>query len=125
MSMKNYIDADRNLYAYEADGSQDEFILPGLVLISDEEASAIVAEQEKAKDPSDEQLRHEVMTKCDQLLTVAGLRIAPLQDAVDLGKGTADTKEGLKRWKQYRIDVDAAAQKAESLETVSWPDQPQ
>lgn len=125
MGMKNYVDADRNLYAYEADGSQDDFILPGLVQISDEDAAEIVTGQEKARAPSAEQLRHEVMTKRDQLLTAAGLRIAPLQDAVDLGKGTADTKEGLKRWKQYRIDVDEAAQKAVSLDTAAWPEQPQ
>lgn len=40
--MKHYKDpATNTLYAYEADGSQDEFILPYLVAISDDEADAI------------------------------------------------------------------------------------
>lgn len=40
--MKHYKDLNTNdLYAYAVDGSQDEFIKDGLVLITDEEADAI------------------------------------------------------------------------------------
>lgn len=39
--MKYYKDANGNVYAYEADGSQDAFILPGLVAITDAEADAL------------------------------------------------------------------------------------
>lgn len=42
--MKHYKDPTTNtLYAYEADGSQDEYILPHLVPITDEEADQIRA----------------------------------------------------------------------------------
>ncbi len=42
--MKHYKDPETNeLYAYEADGSQDEFIKEGLVSVSDAEADAIRA----------------------------------------------------------------------------------
>ncbi len=45
--MKHYKDPTTNeLYAYEADGSQDAFIKPGLVPITDEEAEALRAAAE-------------------------------------------------------------------------------
>ena len=40
--MKHYKDLNTNeIYAYEADGSQDEFIKEGLVAITDEEATTL------------------------------------------------------------------------------------
>lgn len=42
--MKHYKDPNTNeVYAYEADGSQDEFIREGLVAITDEEADTLRA----------------------------------------------------------------------------------
>jgi hypothetical protein len=41
--MKHYKDEQDNIYAYESDGSQDEFIKEDLVAISDEDLSAIRA----------------------------------------------------------------------------------
>ena len=35
--MKHYKDESNNIYAYESDGSQDDYIKPGLVPISDED----------------------------------------------------------------------------------------
>ena len=47
--MKHYKDPNTNeLYAYEADGSQDEFIKEGLVAITDAEADAIRAQLTQA-----------------------------------------------------------------------------
>ena len=47
--MKHYKDPTTNeVYAYEADGSQDEFIKPRLVPIADSEASAIRQAKEQA-----------------------------------------------------------------------------
>ena len=47
--MKYYKDPNTNeIYAYEADGSQDEFIKPGLVAITDDEANAIRAANQQA-----------------------------------------------------------------------------
>lgn len=39
--MKHYKDSENNVYAYEADGSQDAFILDGLTPITDAEADAL------------------------------------------------------------------------------------
>ena len=41
--MKHFKDAQNNVYAYEADGSQDAFILDGLTPITDEEAAELTA----------------------------------------------------------------------------------
>ena len=39
--MKHFKDADGNVYAYEADGSQDSFINPGLTPITQAQADAL------------------------------------------------------------------------------------
>lgn len=39
--MKTYKDINNNLFAYELDGSQDDFIAENLIQITDEEANAI------------------------------------------------------------------------------------
>ena len=59
--MKHYKDPQTNeLYAYESDGSQDEWIKPGLVPVTDDEAEQIrqtflapliAAQQASAADP--------------------------------------------------------------------------
>lgn len=41
--MKYFKNLNGEVYAYEADGSQDEFILEGLILISEEEALELTA----------------------------------------------------------------------------------
>lgn len=41
--MKHYRDAQNNVYAYEEDGSQDKFILPGLTPITVAQANALRA----------------------------------------------------------------------------------
>lgn len=54
----------------------------------------------------------------DTLLSVATGRIAPLQDAVDLGEATTAETTALTSWKQYRVAVnrvDLIAQDAQ------WP----
>jgi len=46
--MKHYIDNTTNeIYAYEADGSQDEFIKDGLVLLTDAELAQAMVQQEQ------------------------------------------------------------------------------
>ena len=54
----------------------------------------------------------------DRLLALATLRIAPLQDAVDLDDATAAEVVLLKKWKQYRVAVNRVDPTAENLK---WP----
>lgn len=60
----------------------------------------------------------------DQLLQNAGLRIAPLQDAVDLGDATAEEKAKLVAWKQYRIALNRITQQETFPQAVTWPTSP-
>ncbi|WP_246874749.1 tail fiber assembly protein [Pantoea ananatis] len=57
----------------------------------------------------------------DSLLALATLRIAPLQDAVDLESATSPEVSLLKEWKQYRIELN----RMDMTEVnVKWPDEP-
>ncbi|ECQ0824939.1 tail fiber assembly protein [Salmonella enterica subsp. enterica] len=64
------------------------------------------------------QLRQAEETK-NNLLQMATEKIAPLQDAVDLGEATDDEKARLLAWKKYRVQVNR-------VDTVTpvWPEQP-
>lgn len=57
----------------------------------------------------------------DQLLATAAVRIAPLQDAMDLGDATAADAELLRRWKQYRVLVNRLDL---AVATPLWPEAP-
>lgn len=54
----------------------------------------------------------------DGLINYASMRIAPLQDAVDLDKATPAEVAALSTWKQYRVDVNRADL---SVDAVQWP----
>ncbi len=60
----------------------------------------------------------------DRLLTMAALRIAPLQDAVDLDLATAEDIAMLKKWKKYRVDVNRTTEQSGWPHEVSWPVEP-
>lgn len=57
----------------------------------------------------------------DSLLSVAALRISPLQDAVDLELATKSELSLLKAWKQYRVDLNRVNT---SEVDVKWPEPP-
>jgi hypothetical protein len=46
--MKHYKDSQGNVYAYEADGSQDHLIKPGLTPIKNEEVEPLVRAKQEA-----------------------------------------------------------------------------
>ncbi len=60
----------------------------------------------------------------DSLLVTASLRIAPLQDAVDLGSATGADTADLKLWKQYRVAVNRVSEQAGFPATIDWPAPP-
>lgn len=57
----------------------------------------------------------------DGLLTYAALRIAPLQDAVDMGEATSAEQSALTAWKTYRVAVNRVGV---TDGTPVWPIQP-
>ncbi|EDE4817860.1 tail fiber assembly protein [Salmonella enterica subsp. enterica serovar Enteritidis] len=64
------------------------------------------------------QLRQAEETK-SRLLQMASEKIAPLQDAVDLGLATDDEKAQLDEWKKYRVLVN----RVDTL-NPDWPEKP-
>lgn len=70
--------------------------------------------------PSEKQLSER---ERNELITASSLKIAPLQDAVDLGMATEEEKESLLEWKKYRVllnrvDVSKAPE-------IDWPEPPE
>ena len=103
--MPYYKDANNRLHFL--DDTAFSYILPeGSVGITDAEASAA---QAAANTPTPAEVLAAANAQRDSLLAVAGLRVVPLQDAVDLGTATADDTANLKLWKEYRIAVNGVS----------------
>ncbi|WP_432731464.1 tail fiber assembly protein [Variovorax sp. W6] len=66
----------------------------------------------------------EVLAQRDALLSIAALRIAPLQDATDLDDATDAEKAALTAWKQYRVKLNRIEQQTGFPGTVQWPQVP-
>ncbi|MBO9552240.1 tail fiber assembly protein [Pseudomonas sp.] len=81
-------------------------------------------EPEQPKPPTLDELKAQALAQRDGLLALAALRIAPLQDAVDLDDATADETALLKKWKQYRVLLNRVSDQASFPETIDWPAPP-
>lgn len=124
--MKYYIDRTLGtVFAYESDGSQDDFIKEGLESLTDKELAKIRAAQEAASAPTLEQVLQDANAQRDRLLTLAGLRIAPLQDAIDLGESTDTDIAALKLWRAYRVAVNRVSQQSGYPNKIEWPAAPE
>jgi hypothetical protein len=70
-----------------------------------------------------------MITRClavrDGFLYEAGLRIAPLQDAVDLNKATPEEQSTLLLWKDYRIDLNRIEDQEGFPSDIEWPTAPE
>lgn len=62
--------------------------------------------------------------KRDELLRLAAIRIAPLQDAVDLDDATEDESALLKGWKRYRVALNRLTEQPEYPTSIDWPAPP-
>ncbi|PMY60181.1 MULTISPECIES: tail fiber assembly protein [Pseudomonas] len=60
----------------------------------------------------------------DGLLRESATRVAPLQDAVDLGEATTAEREALISWKSYRINLNRIEHQAGFPTTIDWPSVP-
>lgn len=72
-----------------------------------------------------EQQRAEVMSTVTQLLAVASEKIAPLQDAVDLGIATTEETTSLTVWKTYRVLVNRVPTQPGFPTAIDWPPVPE
>lgn len=122
--MKYYKSEDGEVFAYEKDGSQDAFIRPDLMVLGADELAEIRVAQEAARAPKPDELLASANARRDELLMVAGIRTAPLQDAVDLGEATVEDVANLRLWKQYRTAVNRVSGQVGFPSEIDWPDQP-
>lgn len=86
----------------------------GRRIIADSRGNPVAADQSP---PTVAQLQ---ITR-DSLLADAALRLAPLQDAVDIGEATGDEKAQLLAWKKYRVSLNRLDL---STVPVTWPSVP-
>lgn len=75
--------------------------------------------------PSEEVLAEGARRRRDELLAEAALRIAPLQDAVDLGEATDGEQAALAAWKQYRVALNRIEQQDGFPANINWPSAPE
>ena len=59
--------------------------------------------------------------KVARLLEDAALRIAPLQDAVDIDEATEDEIASLKDWKKYRVALNRIPDQPGYPQSIDWP----
>lgn len=78
----------------------------------------------KVPEKTHEELLAEASASANTLLAVATTRIAPLQDAEDLGDASLLEIALLKQWKQYRVDVNRASDQTGYPMNVDWPAPP-
>lgn len=86
----------------------------GMRIVSDETGYPVAREK---LPPTLEELQQ----ARDILLQAAAIRIAPLQDAVDIGEATAAEEAQLLAWKKYRV---ALSRLDLTATPVGWPDPP-
>ena len=70
------------------------------------------------------ELATDATANIDRFLTVAALRIAPLQDAADLDEATPTDMALLKKWKQYRVAVNRVPDQPDYPRSITWPAEP-
>jgi hypothetical protein len=87
----------------------------GKVISADKKGNPILIDPPA---PSAEEMLAANSAKRNELLTVAYLSIAPLQDAVDLDDASAEEAALLKVWKQYRVALNRLDV---SVQSPTWP----
>ncbi|AIL60947.1 tail fiber assembly protein [Pseudomonas alkylphenolica] len=65
-----------------------------------------------------------VVTEAAQRRAAADMAIAPLQDAVELGRADQAKQDLLRAWKNYRIDLGEIPQQAGYPTEIDWPAPP-
>ncbi|WJR28903.1 tail fiber assembly protein [Pseudomonas mosselii] len=74
--------------------------------------------------PTPDELRMYALAKRDGLLSRASLRMAPLQDAIDLESATQEEIAILTLWRQYRVDLNRIDQQPGFPQAIIWPQAP-
>ena len=91
------------------------------IIIADENGMPMLADQSA---PSAEQLASTAIVQRDELLRIAAIRIAPLQDAVEIGEATTAEEQQLLAWKKYRVALNRITEQPGFPTVIEWPDIP-
>lgn len=123
--MKAYYDRETGqVTEFESDGSQDAWIGSNLEPLTDEQLQDIRKAQQAADAPTPDQVLQLANLKRDELLAKAAIRIAPLQDAVDIDDASDDDIASLLLWKKYRVAVNRIDRQTGFPSEISWPEEP-
>lgn len=71
--------------------------------------------------PTPEETRARVLAERDQKLVQATTRMAPLQDAVELGESTSAEEAALLSWKRYRVALNRIELQPGFPDRIDWP----
>jgi len=74
---------------------------------------------------TEEELAESALVQISKLLSLASVKIAPLQDAVDLGIATTDETTALAAWKNYRVLVNRVITQSGYPTDIDWPSMPE
>lgn len=74
--------------------------------------------------PTADEVLRGALAERDLRLSLAAIRIAPLQDAVDLGESTPEEEAALLAWKRYRVQLNRVDQQVGFPQEIEWPKQP-
>jgi hypothetical protein len=128
--MKYFKSPDGEVYAYEADGSQDEWILTNLVPMTESEVEAHLNPPRDVLADQSAKLRGFVQLAAEQKLALTS-RISTLNDAIDLEMATPEELEELpvrtdqlKQWKTYAVLLGRVTGQPGWPPEVEWPTQP-
>ena len=118
------------IYAYESDGSQDEWILPHLLPMTEAEIEAHLNPPRDVLADQSAKLRALSQFAAAQKVALTS-RISTLNDAIDLEMATSEELEELplrtdqlKRWKTYAVLLGRVTGQTGWPPEVDWPVQP-
>lgn len=94
----------------------------GKIIVADENGYPTLQDRPPE---TDEALRLQALANRDSLLAEAAIRIAPLQDAVDVGEATPQEEAALVAWKRYRISLNRIEQAEGFPRNFEWPSSPE
>jgi hypothetical protein len=94
---------------------------PGKVLVIGIDGLPMLAD---APPPSEEEVREQALSDLAGLMASATVKMAPLQDGVDIDEATPAEIELLKKWKKYRLDLSRVDKQTGFPAVINWPGEP-
>jgi hypothetical protein len=114
-------DVGNMIWSYPSDGSEDFSVPENYYILSEQDYNAIRTIQAAENTLTPEEVLAEALAERDRCLALAALRIAPLQNALDIDDATEVEKTSLELWKKYSVAVNRVANQSAFPVKVEWP----